>query len=91
MAINCGAIPEELIESELFGAKSGAFTGAKESREGKFTFAQGGTVFLDEIEAMSAALQVKLLRVLEERGVTPVGSNTDVHRYSGGRGHQSGP
>ena len=78
VAINCGAIPEELIESELFGAKSGAFTGAKESREGKFTFAQGGTVFLDEIEAMSAALQVKLLRVLEERSVTPVGSNTDV-------------
>ncbi|MCG9769151.1 sigma-54 dependent transcriptional regulator [Pseudoalteromonas piscicida] len=78
VAINCGAIPEELIESELFGAKSGAFTGAKESREGKFSFAQGGTVFLDEIEAMSAALQVKLLRVLEERSVTPVGSNTAI-------------
>lgn len=78
VAINCGAIPEELIESELFGAKSGAYTGAKESREGKFSFAQGGTLFLDEIEAMSAALQVKLLRVLEERSVTPVGSNISI-------------
>jgi len=78
VAINCGAIPEELIESELFGAKSGAYTGAHSSRIGKFEYAQGGTVFLDEIEAMSPSLQVKLLRVLEERKVTPVGENTPI-------------
>ncbi|MBB1471160.1 sigma-54-dependent Fis family transcriptional regulator, partial [Pseudoalteromonas sp. SG41-5] len=78
VAINCGAIPEQLIESELFGAASGAFTGATHSRQGKFEFAQGGTVFLDEIESTPASLQVKLLRVLEERKVTPVGANTAV-------------
>ncbi|TMO46860.1 sigma-54-dependent transcriptional regulator [Pseudoalteromonas ruthenica] len=78
VAINCGAIPEELIESELFGAASGAYTGANQAREGKFAYANGGTVFLDEIEAMSASLQVKLLRVLEERQVTPVGSNQSI-------------
>ncbi|WP_105189161.1 sigma-54-dependent transcriptional regulator [Pseudoalteromonas sp. T1lg48] len=78
VAINCGAIPEQLIESELFGAASGAYTGANQAREGKFTYANGGTVFLDEIEAMSPSLQVKLLRVLEERQVTPVGSNQGI-------------
>ncbi|MFC3034781.1 sigma-54-dependent transcriptional regulator [Pseudoalteromonas fenneropenaei] len=78
VAINCGAIPHDLIESELFGAKSGAYTGATQSRQGKFEYAQGGTVFLDEIEAMSPSLQVKLLRVLEERKVTPVGSNDAI-------------
>ncbi|WP_281167046.1 sigma-54-dependent transcriptional regulator [Oceanospirillum beijerinckii] len=75
LALNCAAIPENLIESELFGAKKGAFTGATEDRVGKFEFANGGTVFLDEIEAMPLAMQAKLLRVLEERKVTPVGSN----------------
>ena len=75
VAINCGAIPEQLIESELFGAASGAYTGATQSRQGKFEFAKGGTVFLDEIESTPASLQVKLLRVLEERKVTPVGDN----------------
>ncbi|MEO2279545.1 sigma-54-dependent transcriptional regulator [Pseudoalteromonas pernae] len=79
VAINCGAIPEDLIESELFGAASGAYTGATQAREGKFAFANGGTVFLDEIEAMSPSLQVKLLRVLEERAVTPVGSNQAIN------------
>ena len=78
MALNCAAIPENLIESELFGAKKGAFTGATEDRAGKFEFANGGTVFLDEIEAMPMAMQAKLLRVLEERKVTPVGSNDTV-------------
>lgn len=78
VAINCGAIPEQLIESELFGAASGAYTGATQSRQGKFEFAQGGTVFLDEIESTPASLQVKLLRVLEERKVTPVGDNYAV-------------
>ncbi|WP_086479071.1 sigma-54-dependent transcriptional regulator [Oceanospirillum sanctuarii] len=76
--LNCAAIPENLIESELFGAEKGAFTGASERRTGKFEFANGGTVFLDEIEATPMALQVKLLRVLEERAVTPVGSNEKI-------------
>lgn len=78
VAINCGAVPENLIESELFGAVKGAFTGASESRIGKFEFANGGTVFLDEIETTPMALQVKILRVLEERKVTPVGSNKAI-------------
>lgn len=78
VAINCGAVPENLIESELFGATKGAFTGANENRIGKFEFAKGGTVFLDEIETTPISLQVKLLRVLEERKVTPVGSNKAI-------------
>ena len=78
VAINCGAVPEQLIESELFGAASGAYTGATQSRQGKFEFAQGGTLFLDEIESTPMSLQIKLLRVLEERKVTPVGENTPV-------------
>lgn len=78
VALNCAAIPENLIESELFGARKGAFTGAEENRCGKFEFAHQGTVFLDEIEATPMSLQVKLLRVLEERKVTPVGSNETI-------------
>lgn len=78
VAINCGAVPLELIESELFGIKRGAFTDAKENRVGKFEYAQDGTLFLDEIEAMPPSMQVKLLRVLEERRVTPVGSNDAI-------------
>lgn len=78
VALNCAAIPENLIESELFGAMKGAYTGADETRVGKFEFANGGTVFLDEIEATPMALQVKLLRILEERKVTPVGSNQSI-------------
>lgn len=75
MAINCGAVPENTIESELFGHEKGAFTGAVERRIGKFEHANGGTVFLDEIESMPLALQVKLLRVLQERSVERLGAN----------------
>jgi transcriptional regulator with PAS, ATPase and Fis domain len=76
--VNCGAIPEELLESELFGHVRGAFTGAINARQGRFQFAHGGTLFLDEIAEMSAKLQVKLLRVLQERQFEPVGSDTPV-------------
>lgn len=75
MAINCGAVPENTIESELFGHEKGAFTGAVERRIGKFEHANGGTVFLDEIESMPLALQVKLLRVLQERSIERLGAN----------------
>jgi two-component system C4-dicarboxylate transport response regulator DctD len=78
VAINCGAIPEQLIESELFGAEAGAFTGADKKRIGKFEFANGGTLLLDEIESTPLSLQVKLLRVLEERKVTRLGSNQAI-------------
>ncbi|MDR5868681.1 sigma-54-dependent transcriptional regulator [Halomonas koreensis] len=78
VAINCGAVPESTIESELFGHEKGAFTGAVERRIGKFEHAQGGTVFLDEIESMPPALQVKLLRVLQERSIERLGSNQAV-------------
>jgi len=76
--VNCGAIPEELLESELFGHVRGAFTGAVNARQGRFQFAHGGTLFLDEISEMSAKLQVKLLRVLQERQFEPVGSDSPV-------------
>jgi transcriptional regulator with PAS, ATPase and Fis domain len=76
--VNCGAIPEELLESELFGHVRGAFTGAINARQGRFQLAHGGTLFLDEIAEMSAKLQVKLLRVLQERQFEPVGSDSPV-------------
>lgn len=79
VAINCGAIPEQLIESELFGSEAGAFTGADKKRIGKFEFANGGTLFLDEIESTPLSVQIRLLRVLEERKVTPLGSNQSIN------------
>lgn len=75
VAINCGAVPESIIESELFGHQAGAFTGATETRIGKFEHADGGTLFLDEIESMPLVAQVRLLRVLQDREVERLGSN----------------
>src|SRR5690606_31226575 len=74
VAINCGAVPESVIESELFGHEAGAFTGAQKRRVGRIEHADGGTLFLDEIESMSPAMQVRLLRVLETRQITPLGT-----------------
>lgn len=78
IAVNCGAIPADLLESEMFGHEKGAFTGAVGSRMGLFQLANGGTIFLDEIGEMTPALQVKLLRVLQEREIRPVGADRTV-------------
>jgi len=78
VTINCGAFPETLLESELFGYMKGAFTGANENREGLFNSANGGTLFLDEIGNMSLPMQVKLFRVLQEGKVRPLGSNEET-------------
>jgi sigma-54 specific flagellar transcriptional regulator A len=76
--VNCGAIPAELLESELFGHVKGAFSGAIAARQGRFELAEGGTLFLDEIGEMSLAMQVKLLRVLQEHSFERVGSSTSI-------------
>ena len=78
ISINCGALTETLLESELFGYERGAFTGANEKRKGLFQAAHTGTIFLDEIGEMSTACQVKLLRVLQEGAVRPIGGHTEV-------------
>src|SRR5437773_8327394 len=78
VSVNCGACPETLLESELFGYLKGAFTGANQNKRGLFEVAGGGTIFLDEISEMTPTMQVKLLRVLQERTVRPVGSTSEI-------------
>ena len=84
--INCGAIPGELLESELFGHEKGSFTGAVGARQGRFELAEGGTIFLDEIGDMPLAMQVKLLRVIQERSFERVGSNKSYQERRADRG-----
>lgn len=92
LPINCAALPETLLEAELFGYEAGAFTGATKAKPGKFELADGGTLFLDEIGDMPLALQGKLLRVLEDRAVEHLGGDKkDQGRFSIGRGHQQEP
>jgi len=79
IAVSCAALPETLIESELFGHEKGAFTGATQSRIGRFELADGGTLFLDEIGDLTQAVQVKLLRVLQERNFERIGGNKTIH------------
>src|ERR1700732_3262572 len=78
VAVNCGAIPADLLESELFGHEKGSFTGAIAARKGRFEIAEGGTLFLDEIGDMSPSMQVKLLRVLQERVFERVGNHASI-------------
>ena len=91
MQVNCAAIPEELIESELFGHEKGSFTGATEKQIGKFEQADGGTMFLDEIGDMSLKTQAKVLRVLQEGEVERVGGADHQGGRAGHRGHEQGP
>src|SRR5262249_24250604 len=78
VAVNCGALPKDLIESELFGYKKGAFTGAVADSEGLFSAANGGTIFLDQVMEMSPELQVKLMRVLQERTIRHLGDTREI-------------
>ncbi|WP_290904553.1 sigma-54 dependent transcriptional regulator [Aquabacterium sp.] len=78
VALNCGGMPDNLLDSELFGHEAGAFTGAQKRRIGKIEFAQGGTLFLDEVETMPMSMQIKLLRVLQERRLERLGSNAPI-------------
>ena len=92
VAVNCGAVPETLLESELFGHEKGSFTGAIAQKKGKFELAEGGTLFLDEIGDISPSVQVKLLRVLQEREFQRVGGTSrSDSEYPADRRHQSGP
>lgn len=79
ISLNCGALPDTLLESELFGYKAGAFTGANKDKPGRFALAEGGTLFLDEIGEISPALQIRLLRVLQEKTYEPLGSTKTLH------------
>ena len=79
VSVNCAALPENLIESELFGHEKGAFTGAQQQRKGRFEIANGGTIFLDEIGDISPAVQVRLLRVLQEKTFERVGGNETIN------------
>ncbi len=91
MAINCGALPDTLLESELFGHKAGAFTDARKDKPGRFALADGGTILLDEIGDVSPAMQVRLLRVLQERVYEPLGSvDTGPSRCTGHHRHPPG-
>lgn len=78
VTVSCGSIPETLLESELFGVEKGAYTGAVKSRDGRFQAADGGTIFLDEIGELGPSLQVKLLRVIQEKTIEPLGSSTEI-------------
>ena len=89
IAVNCGALPDTLLESELFGYKRGAFTGADTDKPGRFSLAGSGTIFLDEIGEISSALQVRLLRVLQEHTFEPLGSvKTEKNRSQGNSGNK---
>jgi len=78
IAINCGALPDTLLESELFGYVKGAFTDARKDKPARFALAKGGTIFLDEVESLSPAMQVKLLRILQERELEPLGATAPL-------------
>ena len=90
VAVNCGALPDTLLESELFGYKAGAFTGATKNKPGRFALAKGGTLLLDEIGEVSPALQVRLLRVLQERVYEPLGATRSEKADVRDRGHEPG-
>src|SRR5690606_18753764 len=79
VTVNCGAIPESLMESEMFGHKKGSFTGAVADKQGLFEVADGGTLFLDEVGELPLSIQVKLLRAIQERVIRRVGSTEDTH------------
>ena len=89
MKVNCAALPSELLESELFGFEKGAFTGAQKRKLGKFEYANGGTIFLDEISEMAPGLQAKLLQVLQDGEFSRLGGESDFkRRHANHRGDQ---